>query len=341
MTPGKSEMERRKITMLGKYSYIITLPKEWINMHDISRGDSVSVRIEGNGALTVAPQLDAIEKSLEKTIPMGVNEDPNTIVRSVIGCYLNGINIIHIVSAKNFTPEQQNAIRNVVRSLYMRILESTSSKVTLQTFMDESLASVESGIERMHIITGSMFKDVITALREWDENLAKSVLTLEEDVDQFMFFLMRLLRISISHPSLASKLNLTMTDCFDYHLLINRIEYIADHLSEISLLVINLKNVSAQIPDNIMIYLVKIAEETYRRYESAVDSFFSGSLDQVNENIDAKDAQDSIEKVLESYQLLDEQDKSIIWQLYSIHDNISRIRKFTADIAEITIDRSL
>jgi len=334
-------MERRKITMLGKYSYIITLPKEWINMHDISRGDSVSVRIEGNGALTVTPQLNSIEKSLEKTIPIGVNEDPNTIVRNVIGCYLNGINIIHIVSAKNFTPEQQNAIRNVVRSLYMRILESTSSKVTLQTFMDESLASVESGIERMHIITSSMFKDVITALREWDENLAKSVLTLEEDVDQFMFFLMRLLRISISHPSLASKLNLTMTDCFDYHLLINRIEYIADHLEEISMVVINLKNVSAQIPETIMTYLIKFAEETCRHYEIAVDSFFTGSLDQVNEIIDAKDTQGSIEEAFKPFQLLNDQDKTTIWQLYSINDNLSRIRKFTADIAEITIDRSL
>ena len=334
-------MERRKITMLGKYSYIITLPKEWINMHGISRGNSVFVRIEGNGALTVTPQLNNIEKSLEKIIQIGVNEDPNTIVRNVIGCYLNGINIIHIVSAKNFTPDQQNAIRSVVRSLYMRILESTSSKVTLQTFMDESLVSVESGIERMHIITSSMFKDVLTALREWDENLAKSVLTLEEDVDQFMFFLMRLLRMSISHPSLASKLNLTMTDCFDYHTLINRMEYIADHLSHISLIVINLEKISAQIPEAIMTYLVKIAEETCKHYEIAFDSFFTGSLDQVNELIDAKDAQGLFEELFESFQLLNEQDKTTIWRLYSINDNLMRIRNFTADIAEITIDRSL
>ena len=82
--------------------------------------------------------------------------------------------------------------------------------------MDETLASVVTGIERMHIITSSMSKDVHKAMREWDDDLARSIITLEEDVDQFMYFLMRLLRSSVENPSLATKLGLTMRDCFDY-----------------------------------------------------------------------------------------------------------------------------
>ena len=122
------QLEQRKVTMLGKYSYIITLPKDWIRMHGISSGDAVSVQIKEDGSLSVVPHLDTIEKTKEINLSIGVNEDPNTIIRGVIGCYLNGINIIHLISAKNFSVKQQSAIRKVVSLLYMRILESTSSK---------------------------------------------------------------------------------------------------------------------------------------------------------------------------------------------------------------------
>jgi phosphate uptake regulator len=122
----------------------------------------------------VSPTLEIKEKAKETTVFVDQKEAPNSIIRKIIGCYLNGFNLIHLTSAKSFTAEQQNAVRRVVKALYMRILESTSSKVILQTLMDETLASVTTGIERMHIITSSMSKDVLKALKEWDDDLSRA-----------------------------------------------------------------------------------------------------------------------------------------------------------------------
>jgi len=221
----------------------------------------------------------------------------------------------------------------------MRILESTSSKITLQTLMDESLASVVSGIERMHIITNSMSKDILTAMREWNLDLAQSVITLEDDVDQFMFFLLRLLRNSVKNPSLAVKLGLSMSDCFDYQLIINRIEYVADHLTEIAEEIIRIKEKSSEIPDQVYSSLIQYAEKAFGHYDLAVESFFSGVLDNANEIIDQKDSSEplNIERHISN---MVGQDVDLILNLYSINENIAKISKFNADIAELTIDRS-
>jgi len=180
------------------------------------------------------------------------NEEIDMIQRRIIGCYLNGYDKIVVKSPKNFTREQQDSIRTIVRSLYMRIFESHANQVTLQAFMDESLASVTSGVERMHIITFSMAKDVLNAMKNWDKELARSVISLEEDVDQFLFFLTRLLRIAVYNPSLARKLEVTMGDCFDYHLLVNRIEYVADCLGDIADALIKLQEHRDMVSEEFM-----------------------------------------------------------------------------------------
>ena len=103
----------------------------------------------------------------------------DSIFRIVIGCYLNGYNDIVLKSSNIFTVKQQQAIRNVVKSLYLRILASNASSVSLQTLMNESMANLLDGIERMHLITidqriqGQMESgDLIPAIRKriitWD-----------------------------------------------------------------------------------------------------------------------------------------------------------------------------
>jgi len=326
-------MERRKISTLGKYSLIVTLPKNWTKMNKLQGGDEVSLKIQGDGSLVIHPEFDFKEKQNEVVIPVKVNEDTKTIQRKIIGCYLNGYDTIVLNSGKNFSREQQEGIRSIVKSLYMRIYESHANQVTLQAFMDESLASVTSGIERMHIITSSMAKDVIISLRDWDVDLANSVISLEEDVDQFMFFLTRLLRTAVNNPSLASKLQVSMSDCFDYHLLVNRIEYVADCLTNIANSVIMLHEHKSLISETVHQSLINAVTTSSKYYDLAVEAFFSDSLEDTGEIIDYADQITFLDSILEVLPLRD------VILCYSILENIIHISNHTADIAEIIIDR--
>ncbi len=332
-------MERRKITTLGKYSLVVTLPKNWTSMNNIKGGDEVTLKIQGDGSLVIHPEYDFDSKQNEVSLQILADEDAKMIQRKIISCYLNGYDKIELVSEKNFTREQQQAIRAIVKSLYMRIYESQSDRAILQAFMDESLASVTSGLERMHIITSSMAKDVLTAIREWDVELARSVISLEEDVDQFMFFLTRLLRTAVNNPSLATKLQISMSDTFDYHLLVNRIEYIADYLTSISETLVELSEYRDKVSPEFIDELLKVAERAFGYYDRAVDAFFDDSIKDIGTIIDESKHTQELKSRLGELPNKDEDEKKIVMLCTSLVDYVRRVGYSTADIAELTLDR--
>jgi len=332
-------MDRRKITPLGKYSMVVTLPKDWLKMNSLKGGDHISLEVQEDGSLLIHSNLEHSEKQDQITIQINPNEEIDMIQRRIIGCYLNGYDKIIVKSAKNFTREQQDGIRTIVRSLYMRIFESHANQLTLQAFMDESLASVTSGVERMHIITFSMAKDVLNAMKNWDKELARSVISLEEDVDQFLFFLTRLLRIAVHNPSLASKLGVTMGDCFDYHLLVNRIEYVADSLGNIADALIKLQQYREMISEEFLSNLMEMASWATHFFDLAVDGFMSNNLDHTGEIINYAEETIKSNEIIQTLHYYGKAEKQVVILCYTIIENFLRILTYAANIAEITIDR--
>lgn len=326
---------------LGKSSLVISLPKEWLRMNKLERGNIVSLSIQQDRSLTVQPTLETVDRHKEVILNIGTEESGDSIIRSVIGSYLNGYSTIKLKSRKIFSVEQNNAIRSVVRSLYMRIIKSSASQVDLQTLMDESMASVYSGIERMHIITASMCQDVLKSMKEWDEDLAKSVVSLEEDVDQFMYFLLRLIRSSALSPSLANQLGLDMVDCLDCQTLVHRIEHVADHTTNIANSLIDLFEGKLFMPKDVFPVLIKSAEIAFDLYNRAVQSFLSKEVDKTNAIIDE---QKDIERLGDEITPLpfhgESEEKNVLCHICIIRDSIKRISEYAADIAELTIDSS-
>ena len=334
-------MSSRKIMALGKSSLIITLPKEWLNDNDLGRGDKVFLSLQKNRTMTISPTINIVKRKTELTIIIETLEDGDSIIRKVIGCYLNGYSIIKVRSNNIFTPQQNDAIRKVVRSLYMRIIKSSSSQVEIHTLLDESMASISSGVERMHIITTSMCQDVILAFREWDVDRAKSVIALEDDVDQFMYFLLRLLRSSATMPTLANQLELDIVDILDYQTLVHRIERVADHTTTIAHSLVYLLEEHVFLPKNILHILLKAAEIAFEIYDLSVEAFLSGDLDKINAIIDKQESVSALEETIKPLPYSgDSSKKDEFCHICIIRDSITRISTNAADIAELAIDNA-
>ena len=333
-------MSSRKIIPLGKSSLVISLPIEWVRQNNLSKGDTVDVSIQKNQALLVRPEFSKEQKETQISLTIDEDEPEDSIVRIIIGCYLNGYDLIIINSSTKFTTKQHQAVRNTVKSLYLRIIESTTSKVIIQTLMDEARASVTSSIERMHIITSSMCDDVLSSMRYWDVDLARSVINLEEDVDQYLFFLLRLIRSSLLHPPLASQLELELIDCLDWQTLIYRIEHVADHTTKTAQAVINLVELKIEIPANIWNSLIKSAEIAFESYKQSVDYYLSKTVDHSNRIINNQGDIENILDEITPLPLMGIDDRDTFSNLFMIRNNIRRISEYAADIAEITIDRA-
>ncbi|TET73075.1 phosphate uptake regulator PhoU [Candidatus Bathyarchaeota archaeon] len=334
-------MEQRKIMALGKSSMVVSIPKPWLKMNALGRGDMVSMDIQSDGCLIIHPTTTPKETKREIHLCVEADESDESIVRRIIGSYLDGYNTIKLSSAKIFTADQQRAIRKIVGTLYMMIMESEASSIVLQTLIDESKASVVSGIERIHIITYSMCRDILKATENWDPDLARSVVSLEDDVDQLTYFLLRLIRGAALNPTLGKQLGLDPLDCLDYQTLVHRIERIADHTTNIANSVIALIENKMEIPENVLSTLIEAAKIAFTSYDEAVNGFLTKNIDQTNEIIDRqKNIRELFKEITPLPRFEKPSDTASLSQVITMRESIKNISHHAADIAEITIDRA-
>jgi len=334
-------MEQRKIMSLGRSSLVISLPKNWTKLNELKQGDVVSLAIQRDRSLVVFPGIGRKKWSREITLHVDPNERDVMIVRSIIASYLNGYSGIRLVSKKIFPVNQQRAIRRIVRILYMRIMESDAKSMHIVTLIDESKASVISGIQRMHMIANSMCRDVLNSLKDQDMTLAKAVYSLDDDVDHFSFFILRLLRRATLDPALANQLDLEPIDCLDLQTLVHRIEQVADCATNIAKPLIMLKVKRLRISDPLIKLMLTAGNSAISSYGKAVEAFFSKDTGSSDEIIEQQRHIEKLDQEIASWAFLHEKKNPlIICATCSIRESIKRIAEYAADIAEITINRS-
>ena len=135
-------MERR-VMSLGRSSLVISLPKNWMQLNELKKGDVVSFAIQRDRSLVIYPGAKKKTETKETTLRIDPNEDELLITMKIVGCYLNGYSGITLISEKVFSVPQIKAIRKTAGMLYMRIMEASSRGVFVQTLMDETKADLK------------------------------------------------------------------------------------------------------------------------------------------------------------------------------------------------------
>jgi phosphate uptake regulator len=334
-------MDQRKIMSLGRSSLVISLPKHWTKLNELKQGDVVSLAIQRDRSLAVFPGTGGKKAAEEITLYIDPSEKAKTIKRNIIACYLNGYSVIKLYSKEIFPVFQQKAIRNIVRILYMRIMECDAKSMHVVTLMDETRASVISGIQRMHILSDSMFQDVLSSLKNQDPMLAKTTFQLEDDVDHFSYFMLRLLRRAAIEPALANQLDIEISDCLDYQTLVHRIEQVADNISNIARHIVLLNDRKLKISEPLVKLMLSAGNYAHTIYDQAVQAFFSNNPDAAAEIIERGKLVEKSDQEIATWAFLHEKKNPvIICATCSIRESIKRIAEYGREIALYTIHRS-
>ncbi len=333
-------MEIRKIISLGRSSLVVSLPREWLEFHKLKKGDAISISVRRDGSLVLSPVSLSEKEDRHVEITIGKDEQFASLSRKIIACYLNGYKSIVVKSDGVLSPSQQKGIRKVARMLYLRIMEATSKYMYLEATLDEAKVSLNMSVRRMHSVTYSMCESVVKALEEGTLDVARSVYTLDDDVDHFSFFLMRVLKKATQDPLLAEKLNVDAADCLDYQTLVNKIEHTADCASEIARTYILLHGRGKKMATDVLTLLVDLGKQSLGIYDDAVKAFFSEELGTANLIIDERWPRIQEKSFRISEELINETDPYVGCAICSIQKAMEKIGEYAVDIAEIVIDRS-
>jgi len=132
--------ETRKIQFTGKSTYIISLPKQWVNELGLKQGDQVSVGRSGTTSLQIMPHhTRKKEESEVATIEIEPKEEKSSVVRKLVSLYFFRFKIINIKpKTGRITPSQRVGIRDAVKKILMgsEITADSSDGITIQVLIN-------------------------------------------------------------------------------------------------------------------------------------------------------------------------------------------------------------
>lgn len=327
-------IETRKVQKTGGSSYIISLPKVWIEKHGIEKKDTLGILSQPDGNLLITPNINSEEYIKSKNFDVDGITDPQYLFRLLIGAYIMGYTIISIISSKRFEPIIRDCIRNFTKiAIGPEIIEETNQRILIKDLLNPKEMPFERTIKRMYILAQTMHEDAIRALETGDKKLAKEVIERDNEIDRLHWLVGRQSHIVLRDIILCQKMGITLEDASHYQFMSKFLERIGDHAVNIAknLLLIDYKKVDKKLLENIS----NVSKFSLELLDVSLDAWQQKNIKIANENIEKiKNLTDECEKIITTTE--NNVEKSV--PLGYIIESIRRTGEYSADISEIIIN---
>jgi len=327
----------RKVQVTGGNSFVVSLPKTWVNDVGLRASDPVAVLVQPDSSLLIVPRRDirAPSKS-EAVLEASQGLDRDFLLRHFISYYLAGYDTIRITLGRS-----DGALRGFIREGIRRklvgveIIEESSGGILTQCLSGYVDLPLKKALERMAIIAGGMLTDSVAVLQGGGKGLAVEVVERDDEVDRFYHFLLRQLNIAVRDRSVIQEIGLTSTrDCLGYRLVVKSVERVADHAAGIALQAEELQN----LPEPAVKKILEMATLARKVFDSSISALL---------RLDGKTAEEAIAKTKEVVQLEGKLSSEVlaprmsgsqIASLKLMLEGIRRVAEYGSDIAEVAID---
>ncbi len=330
-------MEARKVYVSGGSTYVISLPKKWVNKTNLKPGDSLVVTEHGSSLLI---ETSVIEKrSSVKEIKISQMVSSDALERLLIAFYLVGYDTIKIkLDRKDHLPYRKSIRKMLDYLIGVEIVEDTNDSMTLEVMVDYRRMMTKQILQRIYSINRSMLLDLGKALNNMDVGLAKDVIVREREIDRLYFLVVRQLKSAVEYQQISEKLGIeNQRDCLGYRIVVKVLERIADHIENIAKSYIQLLEIKkeASLDD-----FITLNNSIVTIFEKSVHALFTRD-NEIAENIfqELKDIKKIHSNI--SNQLLQPKDIQSAILLKTMLDSLGRIASYSGDIAEIAINMSV
>ena len=331
--------QTRKIQLSGGSTYIISLPKNWIEELKIKVGENITIVKNSNQSLTLFPREQEDRKNTTAVIYSSQKDSGDSVKRKIIAAYLAGYKTIQIkTKGMKISSEHSRSVRELVRlsMIGTEIVESSSEAMTIQILTRLPELSFETALKRMYLMATNMVKESIESLEEADTSHADAVVDMDDEVDRFGLYMRRNLVLAVGNENILQDMGLKRpSDCLEYRTIVSKIERIGDHAS---LIAKRIKFIEEKIDPKIIIKIKKLSEKSLEVFEEAITAVQNHDF-QKGENV-AEKVSKVIEEEKEIMSKIKEGEKNATVIKFVLED-LRRIAEYSSDIAEVAIDENI
>jgi phosphate uptake regulator len=329
-------IERRKVQKTGSSSFIITLPKEWVDAVKLKSGDHVYV-YEYEGKLVIMPPEMEVFQS-QSTIKVSADIPTDQVFRMLVASYLSGYSNITIIFNTNLPnlAKKVSDIKNLARVKLagVEVVEESYNAVTFKILLNIKELPIVSALRRLHLIVNNMLQDGIEALLTNNRNLAEAVIQRDDEADRFHHMIVRELSMALIDVRIQHELGLSnIIEAMNYRIIARNLERIADHASNIAKRLLKTEKIAK-------VDIIKnISYKTLEIFNKAMEALYSQSRRGAEEVIQgAREVVEQIDKILYEEIIpakMEEREKAF---LVMVCDNLRRIVRYSNGIAEASLN---
>ena len=330
----------RRLQVTGGSTYIVSLPKEWVEQLGLKRGSLVGVSQMDDLTLRIYPKDSNVdEKPKRALITVTDDTQPDSLVRLVVSAYLVGYNIIQIINpSKRIDTRQRHIVKEFTRKKLVgtEILSDVPNELTLQVLLSYTELSVNDALRRMNLIAGSMHRDAVSTISADNPQLAREVILMDDEVDRFSLYITRLLKAAVSDSRVLKEVGLhSPRECLGYRLITKSVERMADHAVNIA--ANSLALTMTDLNEEILKELRTMSDYALSVFEDAVESLFESnysSADKVLERAAETRGMEAgaIQKIIKNAT------PDNVPALRLIVESILRTSEYGADVAETVLN---
>jgi len=356
---AEKDLGYRKVQCTGRGSYIISLPKEWVQDLELKRGGEIAFSIQPDSTLMLVPRKikekegrDNSSKLKEYFINVDPKEPTQSTLRMIRALYAIGADIIR-VHFKNTQDavKYKNEIKNLARDNFLgsEIIDETSDEITLQILIKHSEFPIEKAVRRMAIVALSANRDAISALKDRSTALFDGVISARNDVNRLGLYIVRQLKYGIERNLYRELGFRTPKEFLLYRIAVNDVESIAQNAMNI---INNLGSLQKLIDDETLFLKDPIDEEIYNQlvnfssqanqlYDDSIKALFKREYKDAEKLISKRESLIPLENELIMLMSSKKLDPNIASVLRLIFDSSRRIMDYSKNMAELTLNRTV
>ncbi len=325
--------QTRRLQLVGGSTYVVSLPKGWVDDLEFEAGSYVSLTRNPNRSITLF--RDGADGRVRAVTVVAKGDSKESIRRKIIAIYLAGYNIIEVKTrGMEIHSSHRGIIRDLVRTTLMgtEIIEASSERIVLQVLTQLSQLPFSVVLRRMHITATNMHRDAVRALKELDTDYGDEVVKMDDEVDRFSLYMMRNLNLALENIPIMIDSGLEKpSECMGYRVIVKCVERIADHGA---LIAKKIKYLKAPVDRRIIREMEAISNKSLEIFESSMTALAK------RDYLMAENVASNVYKVIEREEKLMDglrQDGNVA-TLKLILEDIRRTAEYSSDIAEAVMD---
>jgi len=328
-------MDIRKVQVTGGSSYIITLPKDWIEKLNVQKNDPLGLITQPDGTLLVTKNISDAQVASVKEFDVSTINDQAYLFRLLIGAYIAGFTTIKIKAKNRFSPFVRGVVRDFAQmTIGPEVVEETDSTIILKDLLNPMEMPFDNTLKRMYVVVKNMQLDAVVAIETNNLALAEDVIARDNDVDRLHWLIARQMNVILKNINLSRKMNLTTSLVVNTYLISRIVERIGDHAVRMAEI---MKGIDGEDIGKETKKAIRVANSlALTIFDKSIVSFFQSDIVASHQNIESIS---ELEEVCERINALSmDKGTSLAISLHYIAESIRRSGEYAGDISETVIN---